>query len=98
MAHRPPNIWQTEPVAALYRDIESVLKRYEAYCLEAEARCPPEWRKYWREEAASATRTRLHLAHRLITFLEYVSGKEIQVLGRLHEDEMRGNDDGYGNG
>jgi hypothetical protein len=96
MAVRPANIWQTEPVATLYRDIEDALHRYEAYCLEAEARCPNEWRQYWREEAASATRTRLHLVHRLITFLEYVNGKQIQVLGRLHEDEL--GDYGYGNG
>ena len=93
MSVRPLGIWQTEPVAALYRDIEDTLKRYEAYCLEAEARCPLEWRRYWRDEAASATRTRLHLVHRMITFLEYVNGKNVQVLGKLHEDELNAGED-----
>lgn len=98
MVERFANIWQAEPVAELYRDVESVMRRYESYCLEAENRCPKEWRQYWREEAAAATRMRLHLAHRMITFLEFVQGKEIQVLGRLHEDELKGTGDGYGNG
>lgn len=89
MSERPPNIWQMDSVAALHRDIENALRRYEAYCLEAENRCPREWRQYWRDEAAAATRTRLHLVHRMITFLEYVSGKNVQVLGKLHEDELK---------
>jgi len=84
---RPASIWATETVAALHLDLTNALRRYEAYCLEAEARCPIEWRMYWREEAASATRTRLHLEHRMITFLEYTTGKHIQVLGKLHEDD-----------
>jgi hypothetical protein len=93
MVERPARIWTTEAVARLHADIDHALRRYEAYCLEAEARCPLEWRMYWREESAAATRTRLHLIHRMITFLEYTTGKHIQVLGKLHED-----DDGHING
>lgn len=87
------NIWQAESVAALHRDISDALHRYEAYCLEAEHRCPKEWRQYWREEAAAATRMRLHLEHRMITFLEYTLGKHLQVLEKLHEDDNDGHAD-----
>lgn len=87
MAQRPPSIWQTEALATLYRDVEHALRRYEAYCHEATDRAPHEWRNYWSDEAQTASRTRQHLLHRLIDFMDYAIGKNSQVLGNINNHE-----------
>lgn len=87
MSIRPPTIWQTETVAALYRDVEGVLRHYEAYCHEAVDRAPVEWQRYWRDEAQTASKTRRHLLHRISDFLEYAAGKDVQVLGKINASE-----------
>jgi len=71
----------------LQKDLDHILRRYEAQCLEAGAHAPELWRQYWNEEARHASLLRQSMLRKVQMFVEFADGRNVETLASTGQDE-----------
>jgi len=74
--------WSANDLTELMLIVDYALNHYVSWCYEAEAVAPAAWRKFWQDEARSASATRRSLLHRMQTFVDYAAGRPVETLGQ----------------
>lgn len=74
-------------MAQLQADLEHVLRRYEAQCLEAASNAPQLWREYWHGEAHHASLLRRSMMRKVQMFVEFADGRNVETLAGMEYDE-----------